>query len=410
MTERTPSRRAFFEATGAGAALAALGAGVETARGFAANDTINVACIGTGGRCRTLMQSLVKVPGVRISAVCDVYEKHLDAAKALADPKATASGHCHELLARKDVDAVLIGSPDHWHVPMTVAACQAGKDVYVEKPLTHDPSEARAVVAAQNDHKRIVQVGTQQRSMPHFQKAYGLLKSGRIGRVLKVHTTWNRNTGGKILKTPQNVDPKGVDWKGFLGNAPDQPFDEFRFRNWRWFWDFGGGLLTDLMVHWLDVAHWFLDLDHPVKATAVGDHFASKGVWQTPDTIQCLLSYPNEVQVYFEGTFSNARNGAMIEFMGTEGTLYLDRGRYEIHPERGAGKSEELILGTDPHRGRDFYDKPDGELLHLTNWVACVRDRRRPNCPADAGVGAAGGAQLGNRAYRAGGVADWSDA
>ncbi|MFO0952270.1 MAG: hypothetical protein U0835_14190 [Isosphaeraceae bacterium] len=168
--------------------------------------------------------------------------------------------------------------------------------------------------------------------------------------------------------------------------------------------------MTDLMVHWLDVAHWFLDLDHPLKATAVGDHFASKGVWETPDTIQCLLSYPGNLQVYFEGTFSNARNGAMIEFMGTEGTLYLDRGRYELYPELGKRQPESLILGTDPHRGRDFYDKPDGELLHLTNWVECVRSRRRPNCPADAGIGASGGAQLGNRAFRTNQVATWPEA
>jgi predicted dehydrogenase len=106
-----------------------------------------------------------------------------------------------------------------------------------------------------------------------------------------------------MKRGPQGVDPRQVAWKDFVGRAPDQPFDEYRFRNWRWFWDFGGGLLTDLMVHWIDVAHWFLDVEHPEKATAIGDHFASKGVWQTPDTIQCLLEYPNNVHAHFEGTF-----------------------------------------------------------------------------------------------------------
>jgi predicted dehydrogenase len=303
----------------------------------------------------------------------------------------------------------VIGSPDHWHVPMTIAACDAGKDVYVEKPLTHDLAEGQAVINAQNRNHRIVQVGTQQRSMPHIQKAYELLKQGRIGRVVKIHLTWNRNHPGRMERTPLGVDPKQVDWKAFLGSAPDQPFDEYRFRNWRWFWDFGGGLLTDLMVHWIDVAHWFLDLDHPGLATTIGNYVAANGVWQTPDTIQCLLQYPNDVQAYFEGTFSNARNGAMIEFMGTDATLYIDRGRYEIHPELGKGKPEELILGTDPRRGRDFYDKPDGELLHLTNWVECVRSRRTPNCPAEAGVSAASAAHMGNRAYRAGQVATWKE-
>ena len=122
-------------------------------------------------------------------------------------------------------------------------------------------------------------------------------------------------------------------WKDFLGSAPDQPFDEFRFRNWRWFWDFGGGVLTDLMVHWIDVAHWLLDLDHPLKATSIGNHFASGDLWQTPDTMQCILEYPNNLQTHFEATFSNSAIGAMITFMGTTGTLYIDRGRYELTPE-----------------------------------------------------------------------------
>ena len=229
-----------------------------------ANDTIEVACLGTGGRCRTLMKSLAQVPGVRIAAVCDIYDPHLNEGKKLADPKAVATKHYRELLDRKDIDAVLIGSPDHWHVPMAVDACNAGKDVYVEKPLTHDLAEGAAIVDAQNRNQRVVQVGMQQRSMPHIQKARELMKAGRIGEVFKVHLSWNRGGTTRFRRTPMGVDPKQVAWKDFLGSAPDQPFDEFRFRNWRWFWDFGGGLLTDLMVHWIDVAHWFLDVDHPI--------------------------------------------------------------------------------------------------------------------------------------------------
>jgi predicted dehydrogenase len=390
---------------GAGAVLC------ESARGYMANDTVEVACIGTGGRCRTLMKSLAQVPNVRIAAVCDIYDKHLDAGRKLADPQAASSKNYREILDRSDIDAVLIGSPDHWHVPMTVDACKAGKDVYVEKPLTHNLAEGAAVIAAQNENKRIVQVGTQQRSMPHFQKGREILKSGRLGQVFKVHLSWNRNTTSRFQRGPQGVDPHQVDWKAFLGNAPDQPFDEFRFRNWRWFWDFGGGLLTDLMVHFIDVAHWFLDLDHPELATTIGNHFASGDVWQTPDTIQCLLAYPGNIQAYFEGTFSNQRNGAMIEFMGTEATLYLDRGRYELIPEPGKSvKPEQLILGSNPRKGADFYDKPDGELLHLTNWIECVRSRKPTNCPAEAGVSAASAAHLGNRAYRGGQVAHWKEA
>jgi predicted dehydrogenase len=410
MVRSTRSRREFLGMIGgAGAAAAGTLATLESARGYAANDTIEVACLGTGGRCRTLMKSLAQVPGVRLAAVCDIYDAHLDAAKKLADPKALATKHYHELLDRKDIDAVLIGSPDHWHVPMAVDACNAGKDVYVEKPLTHDLSEGAAIVEAQDRNRRVVQVGMQQRSMPHIQKARELLKAGRIGEVFKVHLSWNRGGTKRFRRSPLGIDPRQVAWKDFLGGAPDQPFDEFRFRNWRWFWDFGGGLLTDLMVHWIDVAHWFLDADHPVRAVAVGNHFASQGVWQTPDTIQCTLEYPNNVQAHFEGTFSNAHFGAMITFMGTDGTLYIDRGRYEITPEHGKGKAEEWVLGTRPaHKGADFYDQPDGELLHLTNWVECLRSRQKPNAPAEAGVGAAAAAHLGNRAYRSGQVATWT--
>ncbi len=411
MTRLETTRRAFLETLSAAGALAAgTLAAAESARVLTASETLNVGCLGTGGRCQTLMKSLAKIPGVRIAAVCDIWDVHLEGAKKLADPKASITKHYREILDRNDIDAVLIGSPDHWHVPMAVDACNAGKDVYVEKPLTHDPAEGKAIIDAQNRNRRIVQVGMQQRSMPHIQKARELIKGGRIGEVFKVHLSWNRGGSTRFTRGKQGVNPSQVAWKDFLGSAPDQPFDEFRFRNWRWFWDFGGGVLTDLMVHWIDVAHWILDLDHPTKATSIGSYFASQGVWQTPDTIQCVLEYPGNIQAHFEGTFSNANLGAMITFMGTTGTLYIDRGRYELTPEPGKGPPEQMVLGSNPRKGADFYDKPDGELLHLTNWVECIRTRKQPTAPAEAGVSAAGAAQLGNRAYRSGQVATWAPA
>jgi len=401
----SPFDRREFLAAGTAALLA--GAATESARGFAANDTLRVGCIGTGGRCRGLMKSLATIPNVAITAVCDVWDTNLAEGKKLADPKAYATKQYEELLARKDVDAVLIGSPDHWHVPLTVAACAGGKDVYVEKPLTHDLTEGAAAVEAQNTHKRVVQVGTQQRSMTHVVAAYDLLKKGTVGTVHKVHCTWNRNAA-RAQRFKDGIDPKTVDWKRFLGTAKDQPFDPYKFRQWRWFWDFGGGIFTDLMVHWIDVVHWFLDLDHPATAASAGDFYSAKDVWETPDTVQTVLRYPDrEVQVYFEGTFSNNRNGSMVEFMGSEGTLYVDRGRYEFIPDRGkAGKPSELVLGTGV-KGLDFYDKPDGEVLHLSNWVEAVRGRKKPSCPAEAGVSAASAAHLANQSLRTGQVAVW---
>src|SRR5207302_360973 len=157
--------------------------------------------------CRHLVKSFPNLPNVKITAVCDVWDANLAEGQKVADLKAFATKQFEELLDRKDVDAVLIGTPDHWHVPLTVAACAAGKDVYVEKPLTHDLTEGKAVIEAVNRSKRIVQVGMQQRSMPQIQQARERLKAGRVGKVIKVHMTWNRNTD-RVRRTALGIDPK----------------------------------------------------------------------------------------------------------------------------------------------------------------------------------------------------------
>ncbi len=401
-------RRDMLKLTGAAATAAVVTPRNRKAYGFAANDTINVAAIGTGGRCQHLLRSLSEIEKTRIVAVCDVWDTHLEAGRKLAAPQAFASKDYHQILERKDIDAVIIGTPDHWHVPLTIAACAAGKDVYVEKPLTHDPSEGPAVIEAQNKHQRIVQVGTQQRSMPHVIEAMQLIKAGRLGEIHKVHLTWNRNTP-RGQPGSYGIDPKSVDWKMFLGTAKDQPFNEYRFRNWRWFWDFGGGIFTDLMVHWLDMTHWLLGLEQPAEAHSIGDHFLWKDLWETPDTVQTVMRYPDKaLQVYFEGTFVNHRNRAMTEIMGSDATLYIDRGRYEIHPENGKGKYAEHVLSDSAAgRGMDSYKMPDAEKLHLANWVECMRSRNKPAAPAEAGAASAAAAHLANRALRSGQAARW---
>jgi predicted dehydrogenase len=359
----------------------------------AASEMINVACIGTGGRCRALMKSLVTLKNVRVVALGDIWAVSLAEAKKLA-PDAQTFKDYRKAIEHKGVDAVLIGSPDHWHVPMMTDAMKADRHVYVEKPLTHSPEEGAAArkIAAEKP-KLKVQVGMQQRSMTHLIEARKLLDEKKLGDILKVRCSWNRNVD-RIRRFKLGVDPRSLDWKAFLGNAPAQEFDEYRFRNWRWFWDFGGGLFTDLMVHW------FLGKSTVKAAVSVGTHFASKGVWETPDTVQTLLTYRGGTQVHFEGTFSNARAGAMIEFMGTEGTLYCDRGRYEFTPEpRSMEKPKELILGTGP-RGRDFYDKPDGEALHLENWLTAIREGKETAADIESGVTAAQAAHEANKALR----------
>ncbi len=411
LTGREPrskrARRRVFLRAGLGAGVAAIAA-PGIARSYPANEEIRIGAIGTGGRSRRALIPAAKAAGsTRLVAVCDVWTSALEAARALADAGAFATKNHDELLARKDIDAVIIATPDHLHVPVTVDACRAGKDVYVEKPLTHNVAEGAAVIAAQNEHRRVVQVGMQQRSMPQFVKAHELVRSGALGTIFKVHLTWNRNAD--IRRHAYGIRPQDVDWKRFLGGAKSQDFDEYRFRNWRWFWDFGGGILTDLMVHYIDVAHWFLGLDHPETAATIGDHIQAQGLWETPETIQTLLHYPkNGVQIYFEGTFSNARNRAMLEFMGRNGTLYLDRGRYEFHPERGRGEFAEFAPGKD-ERGADFDRAVDGGLFHMKNWLECVRSRAKPRAPAEAGVSAVTGAHLGNLAYRRAERVRWTE-
>ena len=394
--------------------IAAAGGYIATSRGYAKNETISVGCIGTGGRAQVLMRSLSKLPGARITAVCDVWDENLAKGKELAGSAVFATKDYRQLLSRADIDAVLIGAPNHQHVRLMAAACAAGKDVYVEKPLTHKLDERTTVLEAQNKYKRIVQVGLQQRSMPQFQKGYELIKSGQLGTIRKVHLTWNRNAAARGRET-YNIDPSSVDWTEWLGDARQQPFDAYRFRQWRWFWDFGGGVLADLMVHYIDPVHWFLGVDHPDQAVSIGDMFCAQG-WETPDTLQTILQYPG-AQVYFEATFINARNGAMLEFMGTEATLYLDRGRLAVFPERKRDghnanpqrptvPASEWILGTGP-AGADHYDHPDAEALHLSNWLECIRTRQKPNAPVEAAISADSAAHMGNIAYREDKVARW---
>jgi predicted dehydrogenase len=403
--DATQSRRAFLESLGVSAATLAL-AGYAERPAFAANDTLGVGVIGCGGRARGMLMPVIKkVPGLKFVAVCDVYDEHLKSGHFVAGGgDVFQTKDHHELLARKDVDAVIIASPDHLHVPLTIDACNAGKDVYCEKPVTHTVEEGQSLVDAQDKNKRMVQVGTQQRSMPHFMQAKKWIEEGKLGKVHKVRMTWNRNFM-PFRKAEYRIKPEQVDWKKFLGAAPDQPFDAYRMREWRWMWDFGGGIFTDLMVHWYDAASWMLGLNLPSTVTSIGDHFAVKGAWETPDTVNTIFQFSDkQLQCQFDGTFCGSRDRAHLEFVGEEASLYLDRGRIELIPEpnRGGQKIEE-VLGKG-ERGLDFYDQPEGETLHISSWAEAIRTRSKPSCPAEEGVKSAAVAHLCNRAYRTGKV------
>ena len=399
-----PARRTFLAASLA-AGVHAAGRSAHASR--LANDMIEVGVVGPGGRGRWLMDRLRKIDGVRIAAVCDVRDDNRAAGLKLADANAGEFVDYREMLDAAGLDAVLCATSDHQHVPVSVAACGAGCDVYCEKPLTHTKDEGDRVIRAVRDNGRIMQVGTQQRSMPHLAEARDLLRTGAAGDIVKVRMTWNRNQpdrGGR-----PDIDPRTVDWAGFLGDAPDQPFDAERLANWRWYWDFGGGIFTDLMVHWADTARWFLGLPAATRAVSVGDFFTQGGRWETPDTVQTLLTFPEgenggpAPQLHFEGTFANHRDRACTEFMGTEATLYVDRGRYELIPQRGRRvEPKSWVAEPDRPRGLDFYDAVDGAALHLTNWVECVRSRAEPLCPVEEGVASADLAHLANAALPAG--------
>ena len=385
--------------------LAATALSLAGSRALAADATVTVGLLGTCGRCRHLLKALQKVPGVKVVALADVQDSARNETRKLLTSAPVVDGRdFRAVLDRKDIDAVMIASADHWHVPMTIAALGAGKHVYVEKPLTHTLAEGQPVIDADAKANRVVQVGMQQRSMPHIREARELLASGKIGSVNKITLSWNRNSN-RFNRDKVPVDPNSVDWKAFLGTAPDQPLDGYRMRNWRWFWDFGGGIFTDLMVHWIDVAHWLTGKDNPQRAVAIGDYINAKDVWETPDSVQCLLAYPGGLQAHFEGTFSNARQGARIEFMTNEGTLYIDRGRFEFFPDHNKKlPAISRILGQG-RAGADFYDQPDGELLHLAEWIGAIREGKKTSCPVTAGVMSAAAAHLANKALRGSGVA-----
>lgn len=397
------SRRQFLDNLGIGSAGLIAGGYVATSRGYAANETLGIGIIGTGGRCRgALLPALLKMPGVKVVAVCDVYDDHRKAGvAACSNPQAATTIDHQELLARKDVDAVIIATPDHWHVPITIDAVKAGKDVYVEKPVLHNLAEGRPLIDAVKASGRVVQVGAQQTSMPQFIQARSILKEKQLGDIHLIDMSWARNQT-PFRKVPYNIKPDQVDWKRFLGSAPDQPFNPYKMRQWRWFWDFGGGTTTDLMVHWLDALYNILDLGKPTQVIGLGDHIGNDA-WETPNTFQLLADFPGQIQLRFLGTFVSAYHRAGVTLMGDQASLYLDRGRYEFRPETGKTKlpAKDLILDEGGLRGADFAKIPNGELLHMSNWLECLRDRsKQVNSGVDNAVAAASVAWWGNNSYR----------
>ncbi len=382
-------RREFLK----GAALAGATA-LSQARVLGANDRIRIGAIGTGGRCQYLLSLLNSIGGNDIVAVCDVYEPHRAAARQKLAPQAKEYTDFRAVLDDPNIDAVVVGTPDHWHVPVTLAAIQAGKDVYVEKPVTHSISEGDALQKAVDESKRVVQTGTQQRSWPHFIEAKSLIDSGLLGQITFIETHWYQNLLG-LQNGPPAIDVSKLDWKQFLGDAPSQPFDATRYSNWRWFWDFGGGSLTDLFTHWVDVAQWFMGSDTPSTAAATGATYAIPRI-QCPDTISASYLYPSNFEVVFRCSMIGYLEGGGLTFRGTKGLLRIDRSGYGFWPEQ-AHYTESLDLSSP---ARSAKTDGDGTRFHMKNFLDCLRSRQIPNAPVSIGIAAARTSHLGNLAFR----------
>src|ERR1700761_7484403 len=316
-----PDRRSFIIAGG----LTAL----ASTRAFGANDVLRVGVIGAGGRMRNLLDAADDSgTPFQIVAVSDVYGPRRDEVKERSKGLATTHLDYHEVLA-KDIDAVIIAAPDHWHVRMAVDALAAGKDVYLEKPVTHTLEEGATLTKAVRSSKQILQCGMQQRSWTHFRDAVDLIQGGALGRVTQVRTYWWQNYGSNWATKP--IDVAQLDWKQWLGGAPDQPFTEEKYHRWRWFWNFGGGAMTDLFTHWIDVVQWAMKSDQPSTAFMLGDKRIFKQ-WDCPDTIQAASRYPDFDEVY-EGMMSSSIDDGGLEFRGTEATLKLNRSGMSIYRE-----------------------------------------------------------------------------
>jgi len=384
MTHRL-DRRSFIITSGMTA--------LASTRVLGANDTLRVGVIGAGGRMGDLLNAADKVGNYQIVAVSDVYGPRRDAIKQRSNSVATTHVNYHEVLEQQ-IDAVLIAAPDHWHVRMAVDALAAGKDVYLEKPVTHTLEEGAKLTRAVRASNRILQCGMQQRSWSHFRDAVDLIQGGSLGRVPQVRTYWWQNYLASWQ--PKPVDTQALDWKQWLGCAPDQPFSEEKFYRWRWFWDFGGGAMTDLFTHWIDVAHWAMRADQPREAQMLGDKYIFEQ-WDCPDTVQAALRYPG-FDVVYEGMMASSIDDGGLDFRGTEATLKLNRGGFGVYHEGVAGKDNPVV------KAESFRD---GTISHMQNFFECIKSRKEPNAPVETGVAAARAGQIANLAYRRTGQITW---
>ena len=337
-------------------------------RVMGANDRVQMGLIGCGDRGQSVMGVFQKTAQVDVQAVCDVYGVKIDQMQQKAPGAAGFTDH-RKLLEVKQLDAVLIATPDHWHAGTTIDALNAGKDVYVEKPLTLKIEEGPEIVKAARVNNRICQVGMQPRSGKiYLQAKEEYFKTKKLGKITLARTWWHGNSY-HLRKAPASLQkqPSNLDWARFLGPVKWRDYDPQQYFNFRAYLDFGGGQVTDLFTHWIDVVHMFMDQDNPTSAVAAGGVYQYKDGRTAPDTINALLEYPNDWTATFEATLVPGIRGAAIEMCGTEGRLWIDRSRFEFQStERG---SKPVVVKSER----------DQTIDHVENFLECCRTRKLPN-------------------------------
>ncbi len=378
---------------------------------------IRLGVIGCGRRGRNNLRSVLKLADdIEVAAISEVYKPNLERTLAMV-PDAKVYPDFRDLIADESIDAVLVATPDHWHAYMTVEACKAGKDVYVEKPISVTVHEGQMMVKAARKYDRVVQVGTQQRSGRHFAEAKDIVQSGRLGTVSFVRT-WNYNNlyPEGIGQPPDTDPPADLDWEMWLGPAPERAFNKNRFgvnpyqyAHFRWFWDYAGGMMTDWGIHLLDIVLWAMAEPGPRSVTTYGGKYALTDNRETPDTILAAYEFPSFACTY-ENRVANAYSGGLpgygILFHGTEGTLYVNRSYWEITPETRRYREPEPRVEQRMQAARGDARNPSTDD-HWRDFVAAIRSRGRPVCDIEIGHKSTAMALLGNVSLRSRQRVDW---
>ena len=369
---------------------------------IAASDKIRVGVIGCKGMGFSDTKSFMKMPEIDIVAMCDVdanvlAERRSDVEKA-SGKKPEGYGDFRKLLEDKNIDAVIIGTPDHWHALPMIYAAQAGKDVYCEKPVGRTIEECNAMLAAARKYERVVQVGQWQRSDKHWQDAIDFVRSGKLGKIRTVKSWAYQGWMKSVPVKPDAPAPMGVDYDMWLGPAPKRPFNPNRFHfDFRWYWDYAGGLMTDWGVHIIDMALYGMNAAGPKSVMASGGKFAyPDSAMETPDTCQAIYEFDGYTMIWehangIDGGPYGRNHG--VAFIGNNGTLVVDRGGWEVIAEKTDGKPRMEAMPIVKGIG-------SGLDNHTRNFVDCMKTRAKPNCDIAIAQNTALNASLGNIAYR----------